>query len=327
VTHVSAFLAWIGRADHRRASSLLTVIFLLALLPTGVKANCTFTSGTTTSAVTFNPPSTITVAYNAAVGTVLYTSPLIPPAIAPQINCTGTTNYGVVNIAGATPSITVSVFPTSISGLSYSITHNNLTTYLFPYPCCSLAAGSYSASISSSLQLIKTGPIVSGSTLPAGLLGNWQFDSGTNVESFTLGNAVTILDPACSVNTTPINVTLPTVSSSSMNANGATTGSTPFAIALTCSSGATLDIQLDFNGTASGIAGVLTKTSGTSSGVAVQLLDKNFTPVTFGNAGKTLVGGTPNGQLNIQYYARYYRTAVITAGTVVASATFTLSYQ
>jgi type 1 fimbria pilin len=325
MTRFVDLLSWVGHASSRWIGSLLLLMSLLVLLPTTAEANCAFTGGTNTSAVTFTPPATITVAYNAAVGTILYTSPLIPPAVAPQINCTGTTNYGVRNEVGATPGTTVDVYPTSISGLSYSITHNDLTTYLYPYPCCQLAAGAYSASIDSSLQLIKTGPIVSGSVLPAGLLGYWEFDPGIYVESFTLGNSVTIIDPACSVNTTPINVTLPTIPTSSLGAVGATAGSTPFTIALTCASGATLDITLNYAGTASGITGVLTKTAGTSAGVGVQLLNQSSAPVSFGTT--TVVGATPNGALNIPYYAQYYRTAAVTAGTLTASATFTITYQ
>jgi hypothetical protein len=104
-------------------------------MPTGAKASCSFTSGTTTSAVSFSPPSTITIPFNTAVGTIIYTSPLVPPAVAPQITCTGTTNYGVTDQVGTTPGTTVDVYPTSIPGLSYSITHNDTTTYLYPYPC------------------------------------------------------------------------------------------------------------------------------------------------------------------------------------------------
>ena len=319
----SVLLAWIGAAAGlRRISGLLLAMLMLAFMPTGAKANCT-TTGTTP--VTFTPTATITVSYNAAVGTVLYTSPYIVPTNPPTVTCTGTTNYGVIDTVGTTPGVTATVYPTSVSGLGYSLTHDNTTTYLYPYPGTQLAAGSYTANETSSLQLIKTGPIVSGSVLPAGEIGYWKFDVNQTVETFTLANSVTIIDPACSVNTTPINVTLPTVQTSSLNAVGATAGSTPFTIALTCSSGATLDIQLNYAGTASGITGVLTKTAGTSAGVGVQLLDQNSNPVVFGNT--TVVGATPTGTLNIQYYEQYYRTAAITAGTLTASATFTLSYQ
>jgi type 1 fimbria pilin len=321
MTRPATLIGKLGGAAFRRIGGLLLLMLMLALTPTGANANCT-TTGTTP--VTFTPPTTITVAFNAAVGTVLYTSPLIAPTNPPTLTCTGTTNYGVIDTVGTTPGVGVQVYPTSIPGLGYSITHNDLTTFLFPYPCCQLASGSYTASVTSSLQLIKTGPILSGSVLPAGQIGYWQFDSGQKVETFTLANSVTILDPACSVTTTPINVTLPTIASSSLNVVGATAGSTAFAIGLACSSGATLDIQLNFAGTASGIAGVLTKTSGSSAGVGVQLLDKSFNPVAF---GATTVVGSTSGLTSIPLYARYYRTGAITVGSLAASATFTLSYQ
>jgi len=325
VMRTTASLAWLSHAGFRRIGGLLLALLMLALVPTAAHATCTFTGGTTTSPVSFSPNSTITIPYNAAVGTVIYTSPLIAPTNTPQMTCTGTTNYGIINSVGAQPATTATVYPTGISGLGYSITHGNTTTYLSPYGCCQLASGSYQFSITSSLQLIKTGPIVSGSTLSAGLLGYWQFANSQQVETFTLANSVTIIDPACSVNTTPINVTLPTMNASALGSTGASAGRTGFNISLNCSSGATLDIQLNYVGTNTGITGVL-KSTGSAGGVGVQLLDQNSNPVVFGNT--TVLGATPNNsQWNIPYFAQYYRTGTVTAGSVTASATFTLSYQ
>ena len=65
--------------------------------------------------------------------------------------------------------------------------------------------------------------------------------------------------------------------------------------------------------------------SGRAKFVGVQLVDKSFAPVTFGTPA--LVGTTPNGDYNLTYYARYYVTATpIVAGSVSATATFTVSY-
>lgn len=324
MTRHAAVFRWIANLGRQRLGSLALIALTLALLPAGARANCTVTTAGA-GTVSFSPSSTITVAYSAAVGTILYTSPLITPTSPNSINCTGTTNYGVIDTVGATPGTGVRIYPTSVAGLGYSITHGDLTTYLFPYPCCQLPAGAYTASTSSSLQLVKTGPIVSGSTLPSGQLGYWQFDSGVKVETFNLANSVTIIDPACSVTTTPINVTLPTIQTVALKATGDTAAATAFAISLNCSGGATLDIQLNYAGANSTIPGVLTATGGTATGVGVQLIDQKFNPVVFG--ATTVVGTTPAGTLTIPYYARYYRTAAPTAGTVAASATFTLSYQ
>ena len=309
----------------QRIGALLSVVSALLCLPNLAMATCSFNGGTGPSNVTFNPPTTITVPYTAPVGTVLYTSPQVSPAPTATISCTGTSNYGITNSGAATPAAGINIYPTSIPGLSYMLAHGNATSYMFPYPCCQIGAGNYTFSVTTSLVLVKTGPIVSGSTLPTGPLGYWRFDNNQQPEIFTLGNSVTIVDPACSVNTTPLNVTLPSISTSALQAVGATAGTTGFVIALTCYSGATLDIQFDYSGANSGITGVLTKTAGSSSGVGVQMLDQSLNPITFGTA--TLVGGTVSPQMNLTYYARYYRTAAISAGTLTASATFTLSYQ
>ncbi len=315
---------------HIFAAILLLIASMLPRIALAAPAGCTFGSGTT-EVVQFSPPSVISIAYNTPVNTVIYSSGQIAPSGNAVQDCYNTYTYGIRNVVGTQPPASTRIFPTNVPGLSYSITHGDNSTYLYPYGCCIYNDGnrgaSYNLSVTSSLVLIKTGSIVSGSTLNAGTLGYWFFDTNMRAENFNLGNSVTIIDPACSVNTTPVNVTLPTVSTQSMTAVGATGGTTPFAISLTCASGANLDIQLDFAGAASGIAGVLAKGSGTSAGVGVQLLDKNLVPVTFGSAGKTLVGATPDGPLSIKYYARYYRTAAMTPGTLTASATFTVSYE
>jgi len=311
--------------DWLRAGILLLALFMLGFVPANARANCTITAGSAPAAVNFAPPSSITLSYTAAVGTVLYQSGQVAPVNPNSMTCTNNSIFGVSNSVGAQPGTTATVYPTSVAGVGYSIGHGAATTLLLPYPCCTIANGSYTNSTVSFLTLVKTGPIVSGSVIPAGTLGYWLYASGLNIEAFNLSNSVTIIDPACSVATTPINVTLPTVSSGALASVGTTAGNTPFAISLTCSSGATLDIQLDYAGTASNITGVLTKTSGTSAGVGLRLLDQNFNPVVFGNT--TVVGSTPTGALSIPYYAQYYRTAAVTVGSINASATFTLSYQ
>jgi type 1 fimbria pilin len=307
---------------------LLMLIVLAALLPTHAKAQCTITSGTAPEAVTFSPPTTITISYTAAIGTVIYSSGAVSPTNANSMTCNNNATFGVNNNVGLTPAAgNPTIYPTGVSGLGYEIAHDTSTSYLGPYGCCTIANGSYTNSNASYLYLVKTGPIVSGSVLPAGVLAYWTYANSKNIEAFTLGNSVTIIDPACSVVTTPIAVTLPTLSTSSMASTGAVAGRTPFNITLNCSSGATLDIQLNYNGTNSGITGVLSNATGTgtATGVGVQLLNQSFTPVTFGTT--TTVGTTPQGTYTLPYYAQYYRTGTLTAGSVSASATFTLSYQ
>jgi len=319
-------LATLSGGAWRNIRGLLLIAFALVLIPTSVRAACFYTNGSGSANVTFNPPSTITVPFTASVGTVLYTSPYLGQSSAPLFRCTSTSSYGITPTYGGTPATSTAIFPTSISGIGFSLTYaGSSSNYLYPYPAYSLPAGYWILDTTYSVQLVKTGPIVSGSTLSAGSIAYFNMGNSLQLVNYFLGNSVTIVDPACSVNTTPINVTLPTVGTNTLPAVGATTGTTGFVIALTCASGATLAIQLDYAGTASGITGVLTPTSGSSAGVGIRVLDSSSNPVTFGTA--SVVGSTVSGQMNLQYYAQYYRTAAITSGPMGASATFTLSYQ
>jgi type 1 fimbria pilin len=339
---------------------LLLLLMALSLLPTG-KADAQIsgcmldnTSPAAQGTTSFSLPSTITVAANTAIGTVLATSTATQTNPVPVYDCAGTVPYGIVNNVGTTPGNGVSEYPTGIPGISYEIVRGGNTLYSYPnttlstgLPGCTYKSAqqawncpdgtnAYQFSVTTQLSLVVTGPI-SNSTVPAGVLGYWQWQalgSGgatttAQIVAFSLANAVNIvINPSCSVNTNPVNVTLPTIITSALGGTGTTAGTTPFAIALTCPSGAagaTLSIQLDYNGTASGIQGVLAPTGGTSAGVGVQVLNQSSNPVTFGTP--QTVGTISTGATNISFFARYYQTGTVTPGTLQASATFTLLYQ
>lgn len=339
---------------------LLLLLLALSLLPTGkvdaqtsgcmLDNNSPGPQGTTS----FTLPSTITVSANTPVGTVLATSSATATNPAPVYDCAGNVPDGIVNNVGATPGAGVTTFPTGIPGISYQIVRGGSTLASWPnatlntgtqgcnyfnqfgWFCGFQGAEQITFSVSTQLQLVVTGAF-GNSTIPAGTLGYWQFQSlGSNggtstaqIVAFSLANPVTItLNPSCSVTSNPVNVTLPAISTSALGSTGATAGTTPFDIALSCpggTSGATLSIQLDYNGTPSGIQGVLTPTGGSSAGVGVQVLNQSSNPVTFGTP--QTVGKITTGATNISFFARYYRTGTVTPGTLQASATFTLLYQ
>jgi type 1 fimbria pilin len=339
----SALLQRIGRAGRWNACALLLLLLALSFIPTGnVFAQCT-EDGSSPGAqgtVTFNPPSTITVPLNTAANTVLWTSPAVTPSPTPVYDCYGTVEYGVVNNVGASPAANVVYFPTGVTGLSYELVHSGASLYSWPNSSENIGGfcignfcyGGSEVTFSDTtvLELVATGQIANGSTLGAGVLGYWQwqgFNSNPQIEIFSLGNSVTFVSPACSATTDPINVTLPAISTTTLTGKGSTAGTTAFSIALTCPSGATgvtMSIQLNYNGTASGVTGVLLPTSGSSQGVGVQILNQSSNPVTFGTS---VTVGTTTSSMSIPYYARYYQTGAVTAGTLTASATFTLSYQ
>jgi type 1 fimbria pilin len=302
----------------------------LASLPMTAFAACTLSGNKEIISATISSP--ITIDPNAAIGTVLATSPVTNPSpSSSQVTCNGNnTTIGVINLVGAQPAGSSTIFPTNIPGVGYSILHPDSTYALPPYGSDSIGSGTFTLSVASAIQLIKTGPITAGSTLSAGTLGFWQY-AGRNgtlrVEDFVLANAVKFVAPTCTVTTPSISVTLPTVSSTSLSTPAATAGATAFNIGLNCvsaASGQTMAIQFDTAKTAPGTVGVITP-GGTAKNVGVQLVDSSFNAVTFGTPA--VVGTTPSGTYNLTYYARYYATATpVGAGTVSATATFTISY-
>lgn len=355
------FVSYRLRINRRWCMSwygLLLLLLALSLLPTGKvdaqTSGCMLDNSSPGSQGTtsFSLPSTITVPANTPVGTVLATSAATPTSPVVVYDCAGNVPRGIVNNVGTTPGVGVTTFPTGTPGISYQIVRGGSSLQSWPNDTlntgvqgCTYSSGSwrcpngiasYQFSVSTQVSLIVTGPF-GNSTVPAGVLGYWQYQAfGTNggistaqIVAFSLANSVTItVNPSCSVTTNPVNVTLPAISTSALGSTGATAGTTPFAIALNCpsgASGATLSIQLDYNGTASGLQGVLTPTGGSSAGVGVQVLNQSSNPVTFGTP--QTVGTISTGPTNVSFFARYYRTGAVTPGTLQASATFTLLYQ
>jgi type 1 fimbria pilin len=335
VSRAARFLHCIDHGGRLGRYWLLLLLLTLGFAPNGnVLAQCSLDQSSPGSqgSVSFSPPSTIAVPTGVAANTVLWTSASVTPSPTPIYDCYNTVNYGVTNNVGTTPGSGVQYYPTGVTGLSYVLIHNG--SPLYPYATQSESFGGGGSqvtfSITSTLELVATGTIANGSVLSAGTLGYWQWQGNGNpkIEAFILGNSVTFVASSCSVTTNPISVTLPTVSTTALGSVGATAGSTAFNIGLTCTgaSGMSVSVTMNYNGTASGVQGVLLPTSGSSSGIGVQILDQNNTAVTFGTA--MAEGTTTVGQMNIPYTARYYQTAsTITAGTLAASATFTLTYQ
>lgn len=349
--HRCSRLSWYG---------LVLLLLAFCLLPAGNAhaqvSGCMLdnTSPGAQGTTNFSMPSQITVPANTPIGTVLATSSATQTSPVPVYDCAGNVPYGIYNNVGSTPGAGVGTYPTGIPGISYEIVRGGNTLYSWPNETlntglrgctyrtaqrawnCPSGTTAYQFSVTTQLSLVVTGPITD-STIPAGVLGYWQWQelgsggatSIAQVVAFSLANPVTIvINPSCSVTTNPVNVTLPPIMASALGSTGATAGTTPFSIALNCPSGAagaTLSVQLDYNGTASGIPGVLTPTGGGSAGVGVQVLDQSSNPVTFGTAAT--VGTVSTSTTGISFFARYYRTGALTPGTLQASATFTLLYQ
>lgn len=315
----------------RRHLAALLLLIVLGLLPITTRAACVFTNGGVANVNISFASSTIIINPNAKVGDTLVSSNQFAPVNSSggtsAVSCSGSTRTGVINSVGSQPSTSSIIFPTGVSGVGYRVTHPDSSTYLTAFGGGSIASGSYNLSVTSGFELVKTGPIANGSVLNSATLGYWQFDSGLRVENFFLSSPVTFVT-ACSVNTSTINVTLPTVSNTAFNGVGTVAGATVVPISLNCTAGSQLYIQFDTATPQNGTTGVIAPATGTgrAKNIGVQLTNQSFTPVTFGS--RSLVGTTPDGLFTLTYYARYYQTATpVAAGTVSATATFTLTYQ
>lgn len=312
----------------RRAFRRLFAALAVLMLPVTGHAACSLYGPTENVNFVFANP-VITIDPNAGYGTVLASTPQVTPNPTDSfLYCfSRSTTYGVVNSAGVQPnSSSATIFPIGSTGIGYRISHP--TSYLVPYGGGSIGSGQWNLSITSGLELVKIGPITNGQTIGSTNLGNWVYANNVTAESFNLQTSLTFVYPTCSVNTSTINVTLPTVSNTAFNGVGTVAGATVVPISLQCASGSQLYIQFDTATPASGFTGVIAAATGTgrAKNIGVQLIDQTFVPVTFGTPA--LVGSTPDGPMNLTYYARYYQTATpVAAGTVSATATFTLSYQ
>ena len=312
----------------RKAALLLLA---LSALPFSAFASCSLSGGKEVVSMTL--PATITLDPTTPVGTVLATSPQATPNPASsQVSCNNNTNVGVINLTGGgQPNGSSPIFPTSVPGVGYQILHPDSNYILPPWNYDSIGSGTYTLSVASAVQLVKTGPITAGSTLSSGTLGFWQYQGSNRtirVEDFVLANNVKFVAPTCTVATPSIAVTLPTVSTTSLTSIGAVSGATAFTIGLTCTAaaaGQTMAIEIDASRTVPpNTTGVLSST-GTATNVGVQLVDSSFNPVALGTP--VTVGTTPTGAYNLTYYAQYYTLATNPkSGSVSAAATFTISY-
>jgi len=147
-----------------------------------------------------------------------------------------------------------------------------------------------------------------------------------------------ITDVTCNVavngGTQNATVTLPTVSTSSLDAAGKTAGATPFNITLSgcvSATGGTLNTASTWfepGATVDSTTGRLIS-NGTVNNVQVELLSSSMTAI---KAGAATQHDTPvsisSGTGTLSYYAQYHATnGAATAGSVTASVQYTIVYQ
>lgn len=149
-----------------------------------------------------------------------------------------------------------------------------------------------------------------------------------------------VVAQTCSVNTNDKNlaVTLPTVSTTTLNENAATAGLTPFTIHLTgCAVGMDgaqsvktyFEPSSNIDVTTHNLKNIATGTK--ANNVQVQLLNSDAaTTIQLGtdvNSQNVQEVQIDNADVNLPYFAQYYATGSSTAGDVKATVHYTIAYE
>ncbi|MFC6298156.1 fimbrial protein [Pseudomonas spelaei] len=188
-------------------------------------------------------------------------------------------------------------------------------------------------------QLVITGEIGSGTiTSVPTMTQTW---SGACITPSAVGATfnfpvnATVEASSCRVTTPALHVTLPDTELHEIQPLGTTKGNTTFNIGLECQSGSSVYITLsDANNPNNRTDNLTLNSSSTARGIALRILNSDGKAVSFGpessvagNPNQWLVGpssDTSNVPLTVQYVSV---RSPLTAGSVSAEATFTMSYQ
>lgn len=198
-------------------------------------------------------------------------------------------------------------------------------------------------------QLVKTGTITAGTVKSINLLkffdqDTYQANYGSQLKTYAPSAAlgtlalspVTVTASTCQVTANGGGtVTLPDVWQSALTSSGKVAGATPFSIVVSGCSSTLSTVQTYFSSnTMDAATGNLANTSGSgyAGNVEVQLLDgqNGNAAINLSNTGvtsQTAATNLVNGGATLNYQAQYYATGAATAGSVKATAQFTMVYQ
>lgn len=197
----------------------------------------------------------------------------------------------------------------------------------------------YSTTFRFSFQLIKTGQATaSGQIRATGMYNMWTHNVYDNSSSGVQGamnlGPTPFTARTCTVTNPNITVSLADVSIARLRVVGSSAGSTAFSIALQCETGGMIYITLTDATNPGNVTDVLSLTAdSTATGVGIRIRNPSNTLVSFGPDSAVLgnlnqwLAGPSEATTTIPMTAEYFSTGTVSAGTVRAVATFTMSYQ
>lgn len=336
------------RAGWLRAVSLaMSAVLMLQSISAALAQTVTFTPPT----LSFSPAGPYSVPRDAGVGSLVASA--VSDAAAADVACdlieTATVN-GTEILAGS------GIYQTSVDGIGvkFFVADGPIQTLITStgggYTSGVIAAPGEGALPGVVANLVVTGPVASGyalTSLPTVTVtftptGSCPWSTGIANTVPTSASNAAVLPITCTVTTPSVNVNLPAVSLAALSAVGRTAGDTRFPIGLSCAPGANVFISLSDATTPANTSTLLSLApESTALGIKLRILN-NAGPVQFGpdsaqvgTAHQWLVGaseGVSGVALTVQYYrddtdASGISPATVSAGSVSAQATFTLSYQ
>jgi type 1 fimbria pilin len=301
--------------------------------------------------MSFSPSGPYSVPRDAAVGSQVARAQAAASAVGVNCNVIETASVNGTEVAAGS-----GVYQTSVSGIGVSFYVINgasqtlITSTGGGYTSGTLAAPGNGSLPGIEANLLVTGQVVSGFSLtglpsvtvtftPTGACG-WSTPLANTLQTSAANSAVVPI--TCTVTTPSVSVNLPILSLTALSAVGRTGGDTRFPIGLSCASGANVYITLSDVTTPTNTSSLLTlDSSSTAQGIKLRILN-SIGAIDFGPdspaAGTThqwflgtssTVNGVP---LTVQYYRddtdpSGTNAATLSAGSVHAQATFTMSYQ
>jgi type 1 fimbria pilin len=336
------------RATHWCLSLLAPgVIGLLLASAPALAQTVSFSPAT----LSFSPAGPYSVPRDAAVGSQVARA--LTGATATGISCA---LIETATVNGTEISAGTGIYQTSVSGIgvSFYIVNGSAQTLITStnggYTSGTIGAPGNGTLPGLQANLVVTGPVVSGyslSGLPTASVtftptGNCSWSTGiTNTIAASASNAA-VVPITCTVTTPSVSVNLPVVSLGALNAVGTTAGDTHFPIGLNCASGANVYITLSDATTPANTSSLLTLASNsTAQGIKLRILNSagvvDFGPdaAEAGTTHQWFLGGSSSINaipLTVQYYRDDTNPsgtapAALSAGSVHAQATFTMSYQ
>lgn len=198
---------------------------------------------------------------------------------------------------------------------------------------------SQTTTFTDTVYLVKTGPITSSTMNPITLLmdyeGSASYIQGGFLYSLKTATTPTFQINTCTVNSSALNIKLPTINNNALRSTGDTAGNTMFNIPLNCPTSTKLYITFTDNINPGQTGNILSlQPDSTASGLALQI-KQNGTAISFGpdsnilnNINQLLLGNIV-GSISLPFSVNYIRTAngPLIPGTLTAIASFTFSYQ